>query len=841
MPGALVEIEDDTGAVVASDVVSSADTTLLVSAPLVAGRELAARQVLGADDSGLAPETVNILARPDPLGPGVFSQPIFRCARCIWVDGLLPGARIQLSQAGTLLGTASSVRGFARVSLSQPLDAQVLEMEQEACGAPGLPRQTLPIEPPGEDKQGRLLPPPHVEDPLHECRTRLTISEVFPGARVELERSMGPNGASCFDLPSLWWGMNPPLMLGESVRARQLFLDCEKFSEWSDPVNVGPLQPVPIPQIVKPLCAGGTSLRVCNLLADATIKVIITDDAHHGLVGGDEFFATAPEDGCFDLLIPEPGFPPGGLVCVTQTLCARESDLSEAVMVMEAPKELARPVVHDPLFACSITVRVSDLHPGTRVYVAAENIGVLGEAYVTEDEMDVTVRPALMEGWKVTAWAEGCGHVSDRAEPVEVREPPEDLPPPVIVEPVHTCDRSVTVRDLVPGASVDIYVNGVWAGRGMAGAEEDEIGIDILPLEEGDEVHAIQRICEVSSRPGRPVRVTIFDGEWMVLRDGNGDVIEDKSEILAVHAAMLPNNWIVIFSGDDYTSDGQPIDNTRLMLAEPPWTVQSVTGIPAGYNLFCCGHSLLADGTVLTGGGTESRPPSGLHVDHWLGLRGSLRFRPDGSGNWEWETQGDMVTARSGDFFGDVENSGGRWYPTLVTLPSGEVLAIGGHPLNNDLRHTNTTLETYDPASKTWNFVGNSDYNNIPGWDEAESRTFHSEYPGLHVLPDNTVFAASAMADGRMWKWNIGNDANDWEEVANTPSGYQGNPQPYTSVLLPLRHSSEFAADVLLYGRRTAYTIHPTGALPKTWQATSPRQMPGTPRRVYPLSTMLPT
>lgn len=249
-----------------------------------------------------------------------------------------------------------------------------------------------------------------------------------------------------------------------------------------------------------------------------------------------------------------------------------------------------------------------------------------------------------------------------------------------------------------------------------------------------------------------------FDGEWEVLRDGSGDIIEDKSEILAVHVALLPTGWIVIFSGDDYTSDGQPIDNTRLMLGRPPWTVEKVTGIPSGYNLFCCGHAMLADGSVLTGGGTRSRPPAGFHTSHWFGLRGSLRFRPGAGSVWGWETQGDMVTARPADVLpgADAANSGGRWYPTLVTLPDGGVLAIGGHPLNGDARHTNTSLETYDPASKLRTIVGTQDYQNIPGWDEAIQRSLHSEYPGLHVLPDNTMFAASAMADRDMWKWNIG-------------------------------------------------------------------------------------
>ena len=843
MPGSSVEIVDDAGVVVAIQTVSSADTTIDVTAALVAGRELAARQVMGSDDSGLSPETVEVQARPGTLGPAVLPNALFQCARCVLVDGLLPGAEVRISQSGVNLGVGSSVKGYARVSLSQALSSATVVIEQVACGIDGDTASIQPANPPADDKQGNVLPAPNVESPLHECRTRLTISEVYPGARVELERSMGPNGSACFDSASLWWRMNPPLMLGESVRARQIFLECEKFSEWSTPpVPVGELQPVPVPHIVEPLCAEGTTVRIGNLFADATVKVIITDDSHHGLVGGQSYYATAPEDGIFDFIVPAPGLMAGGLVCATQTLCSRESELSSAVMVTDAPEVLIKPVVEEPLYACSITVRVSNLHPGTRVYVSAADVGVIGEAHVISSEMDITVRPVLVKGQKITAVAIGCGLESEISDPVDVQEAPTHLPAPRIIEPVNTCDRFVQVRDLIPGATVDVYVNGTWSGRGMAGADADSIAVQILPLEVGDQVYAIQHLCDVYSDRGSSVTVVVFDGEWEVLRDSLGAVIEDKSEILAVHAALLPSGWIVIFSGDDYTNDNQPIDNTRLMLGESPWTVESVSGIPDGYNLFCCGHSLLADGSVLTGGGTESRPPSGLHTMHWLGLRGSLRFQPAASGVWSWETQGDMVTARPGDFNGDdASDSGGRWYPSLITLPNGHSLAIGGHPLNGDRRHTNTTLETYNPSTRQWSYVGSSDYQNIPGWDEAIRRRLHSEYPSLHVLPDNTVFAASAMADGDMWKWNIGDDANDWVYVSSTPSGYGGNPQPITSVLLPLRFNAKYSSRVLLYGREQSYTIDPEATLPTAWFPTSARQLPSTPERIYPLATMLPT
>jgi len=53
----------------------------------------------------------------------------------------------------------------------------------------------------------------------------------------------------------------------------------------------------------------------------------------------------------------------------------------------------------------------------------------------------------------------------------------------------------------------------------------------------------------------------------------------------------------------------------------------------------------------------------------------------------------------------------GRWYPTLLTLPDGRVLAVSGkNDTNGDL---NPTFEVYDPNIDEWghlqppqNFVG---------------------------------------------------------------------------------------------------------------------------------------
>jgi hypothetical protein len=80
----------------------------------------------------------------------------------------------------------------------------------------------------------------------------------------------------------------------------------------------------------------------------------------------------------------------------------------------------------------------------------------------------------------------------------------------------------------------------------------------------------------------------------------------------------------------------------------------TVCGDPLGCELFCSGHTLLADGRLLVAGGhDEARGNS-------YGLTQSSIF--DGSG---WQRSGQMHYP--------------RWYPTLVTLGNGNVVALSGN------------------------------------------------------------------------------------------------------------------------------------------------------------------
>lgn len=67
------------------------------------------------------------------------------------------------------------------------------------------------------------------------------------------------------------------------------------------------------------------------------------------------------------------------------------------------------------------------------------------------------------------------------------------------------------------------------------------------------------------------------------------------------------------------------------------------------------------------------------------------------------------------------KTGGGRWYPTLLTLSNGDLIAFSGHPSRRSLQwHNNNIPERYSQTSKQWNWIKPT----------AESITF---YPRIHL------------------------------------------------------------------------------------------------------------
>ena len=254
-----------------------------------------------------------------------------------------------------------------------------------------------------------------------------------------------------------------------------------------------------------------------------------------------------------------------------------------------------------------------------------------------------------------------------------------------------------------------------------------------------------------------------------------------STEITAIHAALLPTSPLGdILCFGDWAGSGEG--------GVVPSTLSRVFHVDGGgvddfddfdlpdTNGFCGGQAWLGDGRLLLAGGTVGWPEThaGPHAPHYEGERACWLYLPR-------EARWTQVRSLS---FQPGSNSigGGRWYPTLVTLSNGEVMAIAGHPDASDTylgRHNNNTPERYSSSANHWTLL--EDGHTAPDGRNTDS------YPRYHFLPSGLLFCdTSGDEDERQHvdPWT-GLWAGDDVDVDDLP-GYYGEGSSGTSVLLPL-------------------------------------------------------
>lgn len=306
------------------------------------------------------------------------------------------------------------------------------------------------------------------------------------------------------------------------------------------------------------------------------------------------------------------------------------------------------------------------------------------------------------------------------------------------------------------------------------------------------------------------------------------------AQVIAIHAALLKTGKILFFGGDEHDPGRHHlnmVDHVRLFDCST-LTVHVPSATLAISDFFCCGHALLGTGQLLVGGGTEEwttevavggDPHGHAALGHFRGLVDCWRFDPNTEA---WTKVGDMLP-QPGQTAG-----GGRWYPTLVTLGDGRVIAISGHPSNADSLHFNYMIEAFHNTSGGW-------------WESLgtipNQTTF---YPRCHLLPDGSVFFATPIpGGGNSYRWTVASNA--WIPVCPSPGpGYEGIAT--TTVLLPLTPADGYRARVLACGDSGPVHID-LGSSSPSWQPTGPRTLidpgppPSSPKRTNLNAVLLPT
>jgi hypothetical protein len=185
----------------------------------------------------------------------------------------------------------------------------------------------------------------------------------------------------------------------------------------------------------------------------------------------------------------------------------------------------------------------------------------------------------------------------------------------------------------------------------------------------------------------------------------------------AIHAILLPTGKVLWFSKKSEDVGGHaflwdPATGRERQVDPPPVDYPDGKRLPA--NIFCAGHAVLPDGRVLVAGGNLAFYESDEPGKGWKGSRWLFTFNP---WNETWTRQ-------------SQDMSGGRWYPTVTTLPDGRALIVGGWDDSGD-QIGNEDVEVFTPSP------------NLDGADgrvaTVAQRPWPQLYPHMFVLPDTTV------------------------------------------------------------------------------------------------------
>jgi hypothetical protein len=228
------------------------------------------------------------------------------------------------------------------------------------------------------------------------------------------------------------------------------------------------------------------------------------------------------------------------------------------------------------------------------------------------------------------------------------------------------------------------------------------------------------------------------------------------SPVRGIHIAVLQTGKVLLVAGSGSNRPAFDAGQFKTSTWDP--TTNTFTAVATPWDAFCAGHAQLADGRLLVAGGTNGYESAQTN-NTFSGSQKAYTFNP---ATERYEAVPNMTTA--------------RWYPSLVTLGDGSVLALAGQ--GSDGRLTSTAQRFTGTAWTT--------DQQPPLRDDmsAGGRMAWPLYPGLHLLADGRVFFSATHTFGVTYPPGI------WDLSNNTMHGVTGlsdlaHTDHAMSVLLP--------------------------------------------------------
>jgi galactose oxidase-like protein/Calx-beta domain-containing protein/Kelch motif protein len=249
-----------------------------------------------------------------------------------------------------------------------------------------------------------------------------------------------------------------------------------------------------------------------------------------------------------------------------------------------------------------------------------------------------------------------------------------------------------------------------------AGQTRKQFTIPILPTagQETDEYFQVL-LEENQNSPGAvvggPARavVKIFDLESMQLV---GRWTPPMCwPIVAVHMHLLPTRKVLFWDRLGNISFWNPANQ------------QITAPVHQMHNLFCSGHTFLANGNLFVAGGHDHT--EGGSIGDGVGLKHATMYNPF-TNTWSVKP---------------AEMNAGRWYPTTTTLANGQVLVISGSitktPPPENLYIKNLLPQVWETSTNTWRDLTGAEAQPINGQAHGDDL-----YPRMFLVPDGRVFKA---------------------------------------------------------------------------------------------------
>lgn len=209
----------------------------------------------------------------------------------------------------------------------------------------------------------------------------------------------------------------------------------------------------------------------------------------------------------------------------------------------------------------------------------------------------------------------------------------------------------------------------------------------------------------------------MFDsGNVLLYGEAQHVLVRGLKMLLGERVADMPTNWVRLDMSTPFP-DGVADHHQLRDRIEEQADYHGTPDDPRS-NLWCGGHSFLADGRLMiTGGDFAPHAPDDV-AEHANFVH---LIEVDDDGTVRFEKAPDMKRP--------------RWYPGQVTLPDGRVLVSFG--VKNE-------MEIYDPDTDDWTLATDT--------TELDDEGLHDDYPWTPVLPDGRVAVVGGWGkETRIW------------------------------------------------------------------------------------------